>query len=174
MPPNDYGDFFHADPAYGVEDLLSFIEQSVLASLWFKASEHYCGKGFAGSEGSSAGPALISFKLFNAFRRQGLNLKAGVLECLLCGDFVFNQRVHEAFPETSPLCDRCDLGVPAIPFHVSGPAIVTLLLRMRLLVIHNTSLKMLLKGSTICRASGFVVSCFGSAFQTSFLLLVLR
>ena len=99
MPPNDYGDFFHADPAYGVEDLLSFIEQSVLASLWFKASEHYCGKGFAGSEGSSAGPALISFKPFNDFRRQGLNLKAGVLECLLCCVFGSTSACMRPFPK---------------------------------------------------------------------------
>ena len=33
VPPTVYGDLFHTGPAYGVWDLLSFIEETVLASL---------------------------------------------------------------------------------------------------------------------------------------------
>ena len=40
-----------------------------------------------------------------------------LLECILCGGFLYSARVADAFPEASPLCDRCDWGVPSTPLH---------------------------------------------------------
>ena len=60
---------------------------------------------------------MISFKQIKAFRRRGAHDKAGMLECILCAGYWLNERVAEAFPGESSLCDRCDWGVPATPLH---------------------------------------------------------